>query len=258
MIITSFGVYGYLSSSYQTVYNKLNESTINLNRIEEVINESNNNIKYLKEINVKLQKNIDDINKISDRTNSSALEYITDKNYNRMLKSLNKNSEVSLNQIKNITNEINSNNFKINSINDTLLVFNNEKNKINLILNSNSDISTLKFLSSLLSLEYNYIVNILILIIVFSFDPLAISLLISANNIKDLVDEEIKENIISKEFIVEDSNIEDSRIDNKPINIPIIEEVQEEIQNDVYNEFPKNKEVLNKITGELNDYNFIN
>jgi hypothetical protein len=259
MIITSFGVYGYLSSNYQHIDNSLNESKLKLEQVNYVINENQKNLDYLKHTNLKLQKNIDDINKINDRTNLSALSYISDKNYNKMLKSLNKNSELTLNQIKTINNEINENNFKIKNINDTLVLYNNNKNQINLILNSNTDISTLKFISSVLNFEYNYIVNILILIIVFSFDPLAISLLISANY--------IKEDLKTKDIIL---NIENNNNNNntklKDTDINKEEEIKEEIiENnvvevetpikDVYNEYIKDP---NKLRGELNDYNFIN
>lgn len=177
--ITSLGIYSYLSNAYQMTSNKLEEnSKIELLKRKEIeITDSNI---------VRLEKRIDILNKRYDSiyTSNVSKEDVLSEAYkinnrraiNEVNNSIDKNRDI----LVSIDTER-------KELNKELLKFYDEKNGkereiLNLNLDStNVDIGPLKFLSKLFNYEINKIVNILILALIFTFDPLAIILLLVFN-----------------------------------------------------------------------------
>ena len=184
MLLTSLGVYGYLSNAYQI---KADEYGIISKRIE--IEQNKKNI-YLKEINdykELIKSKNDRINQLSSiRTNQ---ESRLNNSYDNKNYYVAKRTESSIN---NSYTEINLLNQEITDISKRIMPLNDSIAKIEMvILNFNkndisAEIGPLRYISELSGLPMNKITNIFILFIIFVFDPLAMAFVISINKIVDL------------------------------------------------------------------------
>lgn len=185
-LLTSIGVYGFLTHKYQGTQNKLNEDNIAKMNLTSNKNKYELLIKDLNKQNNSYDLNIDKISNMQNSTLGITSKFASKKNINGLIKNISKSSNKTFEQINNYNKlkEININ--TINNYNDSLNIINNNILKLELKINSNSDISTLKFISNIFNTKMDVIANILIIIIVLVFDPLAISLLISANKIENI------------------------------------------------------------------------
>jgi hypothetical protein len=170
VIITSAGIYGFLSNSYQTVadQNSIVETKINsLITKKDLFEENRNSILKEKELVSSIQKNL---------SQSSITQY-TDRNGNLTIRT--NNAAIRNIESASTTNEILSN--KLEIINDSIFSIENQILEIKTLAISESELGPLKFLSSLMGVPFEKIINIYILVIIFVFDPLAISLVLAAN-----------------------------------------------------------------------------
>jgi hypothetical protein len=185
-LLTSIGVYGFLTHKYQSTQNKLNIDNITK------IDLTNNQTKYkllIKELTIQnntYDKNINNLSNIQNSTLNVSSKFASKKNINNLLKTISKNNNNTFQQVDNYNKLKESNILLINKYNDSLNIISSKILQLDIKINSNSDISTLKFISNVVNTDMNNIANILIIIIVIVFDPLAISLLISANKIKNI------------------------------------------------------------------------
>jgi hypothetical protein len=185
MLITSMGVYGYLSSKYQNIDNKIKTIQLEKDKFNVKLNNYKSQIKIFEEENKRINLQINNIQNNQNNNLTITSQFLNKKNYNRMLGSINKNNKDISKQINELNNTINNNFTEIKNINDSIQVLNNELTKVNIKENLNSDVNSLKFISILTGIQFNYIINVLIVILVVVLDPLAISLLISSNKIKE-------------------------------------------------------------------------
>lgn len=185
MLITSLGVYGYLSSKYQEIDNKINEITLEKNKFILQIEGYKNNILMLENENVRINKQIENLQTTQNNSNSLTGQVINNKNYNKLLNNLNKNNTKINNEINNFNIQLKENLNKITINQDSVQSIQKQISNLEIKENKNSDISSLKFISKIFNIQYNFIINVLIIILVLVFDPLAISLLISANLLKE-------------------------------------------------------------------------
>lgn len=185
MIITSVGVYGFLSKQFQTINDKVQINELNLKQYKQKINDYN-------QIKNRL---IQDVNDLKVRTNNYQNlqmsnndkfgRLINEKNYSKVFRGLTKNNDKINSQLNDINQNIRVKELEIKSLNDSVLIFQNSLIQIEKEINSNQEVSSLRFISNIFQVDFKNIVSILILILVLIFDPLAIALLISANFIKD-------------------------------------------------------------------------
>lgn len=177
-MLTSVGIYSFLSSSYQENNNKVefidNQKNIFNNKKEVFLN----NIKQLeKDAEIKRERII--------TLNGTRV------NQERRLDSDNANAQYVANiNIKNSDRQILTLQSSLDTLNKKILILNDSASKydiksIDLEKNEsiNNDVGTLKYLSKLTNIPMNKIVNILILFMLLVFDPLAIVLLASMNAI---------------------------------------------------------------------------
>lgn len=193
MSITSVGIYGYLSSAYQETAYKVE----NINKNVQVLEIKRESFKeQLDRISLDL-KNIDKQISEKEKQISSANSGLSnnfiqtkDKDGNIITTSSSANRKVFQENLKmyNLDKEkIESRRelllLKQNSLNDSISSIDMKK----LDLETNSDlageVSSLKYLSDLTGQSMNKIVNWFILMLIFVFDPLAITLLIAAQSI---------------------------------------------------------------------------
>ena len=182
MVFSSIGIYCYLVNSYMKSYQK----TDSCQKMETIY--------QLKSEQGKIQ--LDNMNKTLSMNNDRI----------QTLSSLRKDQENRLNQamvsdgkfsIRNIRNEINKADEEIKKLqgeNKTILVsieeiqknmMQNEQSRITSLDESlNVDIGPLSFLSDVFKVDIKYIINGIILFVIFVFDPLGLMLLVSSGNIK--------------------------------------------------------------------------
>jgi hypothetical protein len=177
MIITSAGIYGYLSSGYQDTANKSGvvdkEIALVDNRIKTQESSKEFTLQQLKNTQqsiVQLRGALGNNNQTYKDKDGNILT--TTSSANR--KAYEKQLEFALNEEKILNN-------KINTLDSTLLVLSEEK----LAKESNAELAgelgPLKYIAKLTGKSMDNIINWFLLVIIFVFDPLAISLVIAAN-----------------------------------------------------------------------------
>jgi len=185
MAITSLGVYGYLSSKYQILENNLNEIQLKKDAVKLQIDTYISDIKLIELENTRINKQIENLQRTQDTKINLTDKVINNKNYNKLLNNLDKSSNKITLQNEAFNNLLIKNLDIIKNKKDSVQSLVLKLNEIKINETKNSDVNSLKFISSLFNIQFKYIINVLIIVLVVVFDPLAISLLISANLIKD-------------------------------------------------------------------------
>lgn len=185
MLITSAGIYGFLSNAYQKTANKLEIHEGELNVLD-----------GKKGI---FQKNIDDNQKIIDTKNKrlDQLSGLRTSQENRIDGSKSNRDRNSVRgDIASANTEIQKLSLEIDVLNSKNAVLSDSIGKYNvkvLEMKSGSDVSgevgPLKYIAELTGVSMASVVNYLILLLIFVFDPLAISLVLATNKAFDLAGE---------------------------------------------------------------------
>ena len=177
ILITSMGIYGFLSSAYQETASKSGTIDAKIALIE------------TKRDNVKEQLNVftaekESINKsvmgLRNGLSNNVITY-TDAKGNQVTttsSATRKSLEKQLDQSMERQIEVNS---RVDDLNTKLFNYETEIVEVSTNSESTSELGPLKYLSGLTGIPMDKIINILLLIIIFVFDPLAIALVIAAN-----------------------------------------------------------------------------
>lgn len=185
MLITSAGIYGFLSNAYQKTANKLE-----IHEGELSVLDGKKNI---------FQKNIDDNQKIIDTKNkrldqlsglrTSQESRIDGSKSNRDRNSVRGDIASANTEIQKLSLEIDVLNSKNTVLSDSIGKYNVKT----LEMKSGSDVAgevgPLKYIAELTGVPMASVVNYLILLLIFVFDPLAISLVLATNKAFDLAGE---------------------------------------------------------------------
>jgi len=170
VLITSMGIYGFLSAAYQSTANKEGIATQQINALEtkkKLYEQTRDNIIEEKQSLANLKGTL----------SKGSVTQFTDKKGNLIIKS--NNANVKQIELANKTEEKLTT--KLDAINDSIFVLENKILETKIFSDSKSELGPLKYLSNLLGVTMDRIVNWLLLIIIFVFDPLAISLIVAAN-----------------------------------------------------------------------------
>jgi len=178
IVITSAGIYGFLSNAYQKTSDKL----VILNKQVNVINIKKDRLNdELKSFIIEKNGLNKNINNLSKGLSNNVIQY-KDKESGKILTTTSSNNRKAyLTQIKDSKHQRDLISNKIVSLGDSI-----DKLDFRILdLNSNNtasaDLGPLKYLSSLTGLSMDRVVNYFILLLIFVFDPLAISLILAAN-----------------------------------------------------------------------------
>jgi hypothetical protein len=180
MAITSIGVYGYLTNSYQetakVIYKTQNEITLldqkkklfedQKIQIDKAVEEKINRLKSLDQVRVSQQ------NAYTEQLSKNKGTWSLSKN----ISSIDKSSETINNDISTLTQKSFALSDSIAAIEQTKLTLNNET--------FSSELGPLLYLSRITGVPMDVVVNWFILILVVVFDPLAVSLVVAANHLK--------------------------------------------------------------------------
>ena len=177
ILITSMGIYGFLSASYQETANKANTIDTQISLIE------------TKRDNVKEQLSTytlekENINKaIADLRTGLANNVIQykDKEGNLITTTSSATRNALEKQLDQAIERQTSINLKVDELNTQLFEYETQIVEIKTGNDLAGELGPLKYLSSLTGASMDQIINILLLVIIFVFDPLAISLVIAAN-----------------------------------------------------------------------------
>ena len=188
MLITSIGIYGFLTAAYQETANELSfmnkEITViemKKSRFQEQLNgytsEKNQLANSINELtNNKIQYRDKETNQIITTTSSSTRKVLT----------------AQLNDMKEQRNNVS---IKMESLTDSVTSLDLQILDIESNSTVANEIGPLKYVSELIDKPVNEVVNWFILIFIFVFDPLAVVLLVAANKSFDIVSASYKENI---------------------------------------------------------------
>lgn len=193
MLITSAGIFGYLSNAFQ-------QQNLKLEQVQREVDVWNNKIKLTNDQIATLNVQVNNLNDLQKTVGS--------KTSNTAIKSLDKR-DVKTSKITD----------KINSLQDSLVVYNS---KINDVKNNNvgieREVGGFRFVAESFGVPLNTVVKFFIILIVIVFDPLAVALIISFNQlvmIKKKEDEIVPEPSELKDFVDEATRLHLSETDLK-------------------------------------------
>jgi len=192
ILITSMGIYGFLSAAYQETANKEGNSEARIVLIEtkrdnvrEQLTVYTEEKTSINEAVAELRKGLSN-NKVQWRDKETG-QIITSTS-SRTRKAL----EKQLDQAIIRQTEINS---KVDVLNEKIFEYETEIVETRIGDGSTSELGPLKYLSGLTGLPMDKIINYLLLTIIFVFDPLAIALVIAANFAFEKLKKPTKENL---------------------------------------------------------------
>jgi hypothetical protein len=170
ILITSMGIYGFLSSAYQETANKDQVVTQQITALEtkkKLYEDTRDNI-------LKEKQSLSDLR--GSLSKGSTTQY-TDNKGNLVVRSNN----ASIKQLDKASQSDDKLSSKIDIVNDSIFSIENKILEIKTNSTSASELGPLKYLSGLTGVSMDRIINYLLLVIIFVFDPLAIALVIAAN-----------------------------------------------------------------------------
>ena len=219
VLITSMGIYGFLSSAYQDTYRQLtikNNQTAFLTQKKDFYN--NDVIRYDKE----LERISNNISTLSNAKVSNI--QVRDTSVSSGFRSTISTTELRLSQ-KRI--EVEEKNRQAVQAKREVAADSLQKYQIEILtLENNTDVAgelgPLEYLSKLTNISMDKIINYLLLVIIFVFDPLAISLVIAANFAFDQAYPKRKEEI--EEVEEEEEKIEDIEVKHEIVSPPELTE----------------------------------
>ena len=264
MIITSAGIYGFLSNAYSRVSTEMDKMGGNIELL-------NKKIEIKKEEKIRFDEQIKTKNdRVVTLTNlRKSQETRLDSLYQRGWTASAKKTETVIKQaddnIAKLNEDINNISIKIDNVNDSIAKF--ETNKLE---TANSDIAAevgpLKYISKLTGAEMDTVVNYLILLLIIVFDPLAVALIVSTSSMFTLIRKEKEEGTAKKRdedfkkkvqyladeegnFKLQTEKVEPEKIEDKIEELQKNEEEKtESIDSEaITNESPDNESVIEKI-----------
>jgi len=233
VLITSMGIYGFLSAAYQETYQKL---VVNENQIEFLENKA----KFYEDDVIRYEADLERIsNNISTLSNAKATSIqVRDTTSSTGFRSTVSTAELRLSQNRiNVEEE----NRKAIQVKREVAADSLQNIKLEVLALQNSsdtvgELGPLQYLSGLTQTPMDKIINILLLIIIFVFDPLAISLVVAANfafdhanrkNIYDEYEDELEEDLWDD--FEEEEDIKDIEVlDAEEIKVDKLQDYNEE------------------------------
>ena len=220
VLITSMGIYGFLSAAYQETYQKL---TVQQNQIEFLENKSKFYEDDIQRFDKELTQISDNISALSSAKATSI--QVRDTSVVGGIRTTVSTAELRLAQNRLAIEEDNRKDVYLKR---TVAADSLQKYKLEILaLQNNADtvgeLGPLQYLSGLTGTPMDKIINVLLLIIIFVFDPLAISLVVAANFAfdrarpkKNLYNEEVDENdrplSVAEETLLYDIDVEDEEV----------------------------------------------
>ena len=192
ILITSMGIYGFLSAAYQDTANKEGNSEARIVLIET----KRDNVKEQLIVYTEEKASINEaVAELRKGLSNNKVQW-RDKETNQIITSTSSRTrkalEKQLDQAIIRQTEINS---KVDVLNEKIFEYETEIVETRIGDGSTSELGPLKYLSGLTGLPMDKIINYLLLTIIFVFDPLAIALVIAANYAFEQLKKPTKKNL---------------------------------------------------------------
>ena len=209
IVITSMGIYGFLSAAYQetaakagTIDSQIALVEVKRDNVKEQLVVYNEEKSSINEAVVSLRNGLstnriqykDTLGNIITTQSSTTRRVLTQ----QLDQAIDRQTEV---------------NYKIDQLNEALFKFEEEIVEIRLSDAVSSELGPLKYLSGLTGYPMDRIINWLLLTIIFVFDPLAIALVVAANFAFEQIRPKTKKNLYREEVIIDDEEEDDNWVE---------------------------------------------
>jgi len=199
VLITSMGIYGFLSAAYQETANKAGNIDAQISLVET----KRDNVKEQLAVYNEEKSSINEaVTELRNGLSNNKIQY-RDKETGQIITTTSSSTrralEKQLDQVVARQTEINS---KVDALNEQL--FNYETEIVEISTNDElaGELGPLKYLSGLTGIPMDKIINYLLLTIIFVFDPLAIALVIAANFAFEKLRPKTRDNIYGEKIVV--------------------------------------------------------
>ena len=170
ILITSAGIYGFLSSAYQETANRagiVDQKILGLETKKKLYEGTREGIYKEKE----------SLSGLKESLSKGSTTQFTDRKGNLVVRSNN----ASIKQIESASKSDEKLSGKLDAVNDSIFSLENKILEVKTSSTVSSELGPLKYLSGLTGQPMDKIINWFLLVIIFVFDPLAIALVIAAN-----------------------------------------------------------------------------
>jgi hypothetical protein len=170
ILITSAGIYGYLSSAYQKTADQtsiVDSKVASLETKKKLYENTREGILQEKQ----------SLSELKGTLSKGSTTQFTDRKGNLVVRSNN----ASIKQIENASKSDEKLSAKLDVVNDSIFSIESKILEVKTNATATSELGPLKYLSALTGVAMDRIINWYILVIIFVFDPLAIALVIAAN-----------------------------------------------------------------------------
>jgi hypothetical protein len=170
ILITSAGIYGYLSSAYQKT---ADQTSIVDSRVASLETKK----KLYENTRAGILQEKQSLSELKGSLSKGSTTQFTDRKGNLVVRSNN----ASIKQIESASKSDEKLSSKLDVINDSIFSIESKILEIKTTSTAESELGPLKYLSTLTGVAMDRIINWYILVIIFVFDPLAIALVVAAN-----------------------------------------------------------------------------
>jgi len=204
ILITSMGIYGFLSAAYQETANKAGNIEAQITLLETKRDNYTEQLAGYNQEKESLNQSISDLraglagNKIQYKDRETGQIITTTSSSNR--KSFERQLDQALER-QDVLNE------RIDGINQSIFDLETEIVEVQTSDELAGELGPLKYLSGLTGIPMDKIINYLLLVIIFVFDPLAIALVVAANYAFERLKPQTRETIYGEKEVLEDDGM---------------------------------------------------
>ena len=200
VLITSMGIYGFLSAAYQETANKAG----NIDAQIALVETKRDNVKEQLAVYNEEKSSINEaVTELRNGLSNNKIQY-RDKETGQIITTTSSSTrralEKQLDQAVARQTEINT---KVDALNEQLFNYETEIVEIKTGTDLAGELGPLKYLSGLTGIPMDKIINYLLLTIIFVFDPLAIALVVAANYAFERLRPKTRDNIYGEKVVVD-------------------------------------------------------
>ena len=203
VLITSMGIYGFLSAAYQETAAKAGSIDSQIALIETKRDNVKEQLAVYNDEKSSINTAVSDLRSGLSNNKIQYKDKETGQIINTTSSSTRRALERQLDQAILRQTEINT---KVDNLNEQLFEYETEIVEVKTGNDIAGELGPLKYLSGLTGIPMDRIINYLLLTIIFVFDPLAIALVIAANFAFEKLRPKTKDNIYGEKVVVEDNN----------------------------------------------------
>jgi len=182
MMITSAGIYGFLSNAYQKTANKLEMHEGELSVLDGKKGLFEKSIQDNEKIVATKNKRIDMLGNLRNNQETR----LDSAKSNKAKDKVRQDIELATNEIQKLTNDIDGLNTKNAILSDSVSKYNTKALELKSGSEVAGEVGPLKYIAELTGAPMSKVVNYLILLLIFVFDPLAIALILATNRVFEL------------------------------------------------------------------------